>query len=81
MQLNQAHIGCRPAHARFLRIDLVQIVSTCVGVSVSVSEAINNNWVIWTLYDWLNKFCSCYMATVAIIINGCVLGIDMHHGN
>ena len=28
-------------------------------------------------YDWLNKFYSCYMATVVIIVNGCGLGIGM----
>ena len=37
--------------------------------------------VIWTPYNWLNKFCSCYMATVVAIINECDLGIDMCHGN
>ena len=33
--------------------------------------------VIWTLYDWLNKFYSCYMATVVVIVNGCGLVIAM----
>ena len=37
--------------------------------------------MIWTSYDWLHKFYSCYMATVAVIINGRGLGIDMCHGN
>ena len=32
--------------------------------------------VIWTPYDWLNKFYSCYMATVVAIVNGRGLGID-----
>ena len=31
--------------------------------------------VIWTSYDWLNKFYSCYMATVVVIVNGRGLGI------
>ena len=35
--------------------------------------------MIWTPYN--RKFYSCYMATVAITINGCGLGIGMHHGN
>ena len=26
--------------------------------------------VIWTSYDWLNKFYRCYMATVVVIVNG-----------
>ena len=38
--------------------------------------------MIETSYNWLNKFYSCYMATVAIIINGQRgFGIDMCHGN
>ena len=35
--------------------------------------------VIWTPYDWLNKFYSCYMTTVVSIVNGCGLGIDTCH--
>ena len=35
--------------------------------------------VIWTPYDWLNKFYSCYMATVVIIINGHGLGIGTRY--
>ena len=34
--------------------------------------------IVWTPYDWLNKFYSCYMASVVIIPNGCGLGIGMH---
>ena len=29
--------------------------------------------MIWTLYDWLNKFYSFYMAAVVIIHSGCVI--------
>ena len=32
-------------------------------------------WCDVDLYDWLNKFYSCYMATVVVIVNGCDLGI------
>ena len=35
------------------------------------------NGVIWTPYDWLNKFYSCYMATIIVITNGHGLGIGM----
>ena len=56
-------------------------VRACVHVCVCVPEAINNSYVIWTSYDWLNKFYGCYMATVSIIINGYSLGIDTHCGN
>ena len=31
-------------------------------------------------YNWLNKFYSCYMATVANIVIGYGLGIDTCHG-
>ena len=31
--------------------------------------------MIWASYDWLNKFYSCYMATVIVIVNGRGLGI------
>ena len=34
--------------------------------------------MIWTSYDWLNKYYSYNMATVAVIGNGRGLGIDMH---
>ena len=32
-------------------------------------------WRDMTSYDWLNKFYSCYMATVVVIVNGRGLGI------
>ena len=35
--------------------------------------------VLWTPYVWLNKFYSCYMATVVVIVNGRGLGIVTHH--
>ena len=40
--LNQVHGGLRPAHAWFLKIDPVRIVSMRVYVCVSAPEAINN---------------------------------------
>ena len=73
--------------AWFLKIDPVGMVSMyvcgcvcickCVCVCVPTPEAITIG-MIWTPYDWLNKFYSCYMAIVVIIVNGCGLGIDMH---
>ena len=33
--------------------------------------------MIWTSYNWLNKFYSCYMATIVVIVNGRGLGIGM----
>ena len=38
--------------------------------------------VMWCDIDsrhWLNKFYSCYMATVVVIVNGRGLGIDTRH--
>ena len=37
--------------------------------------------MIWTTYNWLNKFYSCYMVMVAIIVNGRGLDINRRHGN
>ena len=37
--------------------------------------------VIWTLYDWLNKFYSRYMAIVVVIVNRRGLGIDTRHSH
>ena len=34
-------------------------------------------WCDMDPYDWLNKFYSCYIATVVIIVNGRGLGIGM----
>ena len=34
--------------------------------------------MIWTPYDWLNKFYSCYMAAVIIINDGRGLGVEVH---
>ena len=78
-------------HIWFLKIDPVQIVGMRVYVCVcahtrtcmcvSTPETVNNQWHDMDPYDWLNKFYSCYMATVTVIINGCGLGIDAHCGN
>ena len=38
-------------------------------------------WCDMDPYDRLNKFCSCYMAIVVGIVNGCGIGIDTCHGN
>ena len=60
-------------------------IFVCLCVFVSASEATNKLVVscgmILTLYDWLNKFYSCCMATVVSIVNGHGLGIDTRCGN
>ena len=68
----------RPAPAWFLRIDPVRIVGMLVGVRVCPRPRLFiTSGVIWTPYDWLNKFYRCYniMATVVVIVNGRGLGI------
>ena len=69
-----------------VRMSVCVFVCVCVHAYVCVfaPKAINNQWrdrydMIWTLYDWLSKFYSCYMAAVVIIINGRGLGIGTHH--
>ena len=55
-------------------------VRACVCVCACVCVAprlLITSGVIWTSYDWLSKFYSCYMATVVIIVNGRSLGIGM----
>ena len=53
-------------------------VRACVCVSVCLPlRLLITSGVIWTPYDWLNKFYSCHMATVVVIFNGRVLGIGV----
>ena len=54
-------------------------ICVCVFVCVSALRLLITSGVIWTPYDWLNKFYSCYMAIVVIIVNRCGHGIDTHH--
>ena len=74
---NVSHVYCFLTQAcashRLVRTWFLKIVSvwTSVCVCVSAPEAINN--------DWLNKFYSCYMATVVIIVNGRGLGIGTRY--
>ena len=56
----------------------------CVCVCVCVCPPLRlliASGMMWTLYDWLNKFYSCYMTTVVGIVNGRGLGIYMRCGN
>ena len=79
---------CTPAcswRTWFLKIDLVRMsVCVCVCVCVFVCpppRLLITSDVILTLCDWVNKFCSCYMATVVGIIDGRGFGIDTCCGN
>ena len=62
----------RPACAWFLKIDPVWIVGMCVCPRLRLFIT---SGLIWTSYDWLNKFYICYMATLAIIVSGLALAL------
>ena len=57
----------------FLKLILFGL-SVCMRVCLRTRLLITSD-VIYTLYDWLNKFYSCYMVTVVVNINGHGLGI------
>ena len=73
--LNQARAGHRPVCPRSVSVRMCLYVCACV--CVPTPRLLITSDVIWILYDWLNKFYSCYMATVVGIVNECGLGIDM----
>ena len=58
-------------------------VCLCRCVCVPVLRLLITSSVMWhdlTLYDWLTKFYSCYMATIVSIVDGRGSGIDTCHG-
>ena len=78
--LNQACTGQRMPS--FLVMLLFMIVCMCVCVSVSAPRLLITSGMMWTPYDWVNKFYSFYMATAFVI--GCSrhgLRIEAHRGN
>ena len=78
MLLNQACTGCRPVHAWFLKIVCVHAyMCTCICVYVSPPpRLLITSGVIWTPYDWLNKFYSIYMVAVVGIVSRCGLSTE-----
>ena len=50
-------------------------------VCVSAPRLLITSGVIWTPYDWLNKFYSFYMAAVVVIDDGCGLTVEAHRIN
>ena len=75
--LNQASAAQR---TWFLKIDPVWMVGmrVCVCVCVCVCphpRLLMTSGVIRNSCDWLNKFYSCYVATVVVIVNGHGLSI------
>ena len=53
-------------------------LSVCVCVCLPPRLLITSG-MMWTPYDWLNKFYGCHMATVVVIVNERDLGIGMRH--
>ena len=56
-------------------------VYVCVCTCVHPSMLLTTSGMIWPLFEWLNKFYSCYMAAVIGIVSVQDLNIDMHHEN
>ena len=56
-------------------------VCVCVHACVCACVFPEASGVIWTSYDWLNKFCSFYMAAVVVIGSGHDLRIEAHCEN
>ena len=57
----------------FFGVDVCMCVCACVCVGAFVCplpRLLIISGMIWTPYDWLNKFYSCYMAVVIIIGDG-----------
>ena len=59
----------------------VMCVRVCAHVCVSAPKLLITSCIIWTQYDWLNKFYSFYMAAAVVISSGCDLRIEAHCGN
>ena len=69
----------------FLKISLLQEVRVCVGVyacvHVSIPKLLVSGGMIWTPYDWLNKFYNFCMAAIVGIVSRRGLGIEAHRIN
>ena len=76
--LNQARAGL--GAPGFLKLFLCGRLYVCFCVCPPLRLLITSG-VIWTPYDWLNKFYSRYMAIVVGIVNGRGLGIDTRHSH
>ena len=65
----------------YVYICVCLFVCVCVCVCVCVSPPLRlliTSGVIWTPSDRLNKFYSCYIANVVVIVNERGLGIGTH---
>ena len=52
-------------------------VCVCLPLRLLITSGVM--WHDMHPYDWLNKFYSCYMTTVVVIVNGHGLGIGTRH--
>ena len=66
---------CQLVLTWFLKIDLVWIISMHVVCVSPPPRLLITSGVIWASYDWIHKFLHCYMATLAISINGVALAL------
>ena len=57
------------------------IITTGSPINVHISDDGRFCVITETVSGAYSKFCSCYMATVVCMVNGCGLGIVTHHGN
>ena len=66
-----------------VRVCVCVCVCVCLCAFVSVCpppRLLITSGVIWTPYDWLNKFYSFYMVAVVVIGSGCGLRIEVYRG-
>ena len=68
----------------FLKIVSVQMsvcVHVCLRKCLPPEAQLIISGMIWTLYDWVSKFYSFYMAAIVDIVGRGGLTIEVHHGN
>ena len=78
--LNQAYTGHWPGHAWSIKKFSVYM-SICVHVWLCVFPVLRlliTSDMIWTPYDWLNRFYSFYMAIVVGIVSRHDLTVEGH---
>ena len=82
--LNQERAACGRRASGFLELLLPRMsvcVCVCVCVCVSTPRLLITSDMIWTPYDWLNKFYGFYMVAVVDIDSGRDVSIYTRRGN
>ena len=72
---------CAPGFLKLFLCGTSVCVFLCVCVCPRPPRLLITSGMIWTPYDWLNKFYSRYMAIVVVIANKRGLGIDIPHSH